>query len=85
MKRQGFQSSGGGTRTPNLLIMIQHANSKNTGKYGDSKNCTAPGAAADAGNPALDPELQAVIERWPGLSHAIKAGILAMVRATERL
>ena len=31
-----------------------------------------------------DPDLQAIIERWPELPEALKTGILAMVRATER-
>ena len=29
----------------------------------------------------FDPDLQAVIERWPGLPDAVKAGIVAMVNS----
>jgi len=31
----------------------------------------------------IDPDLQAIIERWPTLPEPIKAGILAMIRAAE--
>jgi len=30
---------------------------------------------------AIDPDLQAVIERWPELPEVVRAGIVAMVRA----
>jgi hypothetical protein len=30
--------------------------------------------------PQADPDLLAIIERWPALPEAVKAGILAMVR-----
>jgi hypothetical protein len=30
-----------------------------------------------------DPDLDAVVEAWPSLPDAIRAGIVAMVRATE--
>jgi hypothetical protein len=33
--------------------------------------------------PQADPDLLAIIERWPALPEAVKAGILAMVRATD--
>ena len=38
------------------------------------------GAAVGAQNAPVDPELQAIIERWPDLTDAVKAGILEMVR-----
>jgi hypothetical protein len=31
----------------------------------------------------IDPELQALIDLWPNLPPAVKAGIVAMVRASE--
>jgi hypothetical protein len=41
----------------------------------------AVGAAANAETAAIDPALQAVIQAWPDLPEAIRAGILAMVQA----
>ena len=40
----------------------------------------AGSAAIDAPGAFLDPDLAAVIEAWPMLSAATKAGILAMIR-----
>ena len=40
-------------------------------------------AAVSAENSPIDPDLQALIEAWPDLSDAVKAGILAMVRAAR--
>jgi hypothetical protein len=40
--------------------------------------------ALGAQNAHLDPDLAAVVEAWPNLPEAIKAGILAMVMATRR-
>jgi len=33
----------------------------------------------------MDPDLTAVVEAWPMLPQAIKAGILAIIRATDDL
>ena len=41
----------------------------------DGQNALAPDLRSD-------PELNAVVEAWPGLPTAIKAGILAMMKAT---
>jgi hypothetical protein len=45
----------------------------------------APGGAKSGAlapeNPAIDPALAALIDAWPTLPEAIRAGILAMVRA----
>ena len=41
----------------------------------------APGAAVDTENGPIDAELQSIIERWPELPGAVKAGILAMIHA----
>ena len=43
--------------------------------------CAAQGAAVELENAPNDPDLQVVIERWAKLPGAVKAGILAMVRA----
>jgi hypothetical protein len=39
--------------------------------------------ARGAQNAPIDPELAAVIDAWPALPAAIKAGILAMIRAAK--
>ena len=50
-------------------------------KKAHSENCTAPGAANESHNAPIDADLQAIIERWAELPDAVKAGIVAMVRA----
>jgi hypothetical protein len=50
-------------------------------KNADSRESAARGAAVGAANAHIDPDLQAVIERWPDLPDAVKSGIVAMVRA----
>lgn len=75
------QNGWGGTRTP----------LENTGKTGVSDQSGAKSGAvgaqtADFGDSAtdpMDPELAAVVDAWPALPAAIKAGILAMVRAAK--
>lgn len=39
--------------------------------------------ALDAPKAPPDPDLAAVVDAWPALPAAIKAGILAMIRATK--
>ncbi|MCH7685408.1 MAG: hypothetical protein IH899_01785 [Planctomycetes bacterium] len=41
----------------------------------------AESGAVGAQSALMDPDLRAVIEAWPELPDAVKAGILAMVRA----
>jgi hypothetical protein len=51
----------------------------------NSTNPTPGGAKSGALNPekpAIDPALAALIDAWPTLPEAIRAGISAMVRAT---
>ena len=43
----------------------------------------APGAAVGRENTPIDPDLAAIIDRWPELPEAVKAGILAMVRSAD--
>ena len=74
-------SSGGGTRTPDTRIMIQQVRAENPEKNAHSENRAAAGAAIGSENGPIDADLRAVIERWSELSDAVKAGILAMVRA----
>ena len=50
----------------------------------DSTNPAQGGAKSGAlpvQSTAIDPALAALIDAWPGLPEAIRAGILAMVRA----
>jgi hypothetical protein len=54
---------------------------ENTGKTGVSDQSSAESGALDPQNAILDPELAAVVEAWPALPEAIRAGILAMIRA----
>ncbi len=49
----------------------------------NSEKCAAAGAAVELDNSTLDPDLQTIIDRWPALPDAIKAGIIAMVRASR--
>ena len=52
-------------------------------KNAHSGESAALGAAVSAENAPIDPELRSIIERWPDLPDAVKAGILAMVRAAS--
>jgi hypothetical protein len=59
------------------------ATTSDTTELGKSPNPDAAKSGAfRAANALVDPDLQAIIERWPELPEVVKAGILAMVRAT---
>ena len=62
--------------------MIQRVRAENPEKNAHSENRAAAGAAVDSENSAIAPDLQRIIERWAELPEAVKAGIVAMVRAT---
>ena len=62
--------------------MIPLTTRKTPRKPAHSDNCAAPGAAHETAATALDVDLQSVIEQWPDLPPAVKAGIVAMVRAS---
>lgn len=53
-----------------------------TGKTGPSGQSGADSGALDAREAPLDADLAALVDVWPALPAAIKAGILAMIRAT---
>ena len=76
---------GEGTRTPDTRVMIPLTTRKYPGKPAHSDNCAAAGAAVETAAAALDPDLQSVIEQWPDLPPAVKAGIVAMVRASDTI
>ena len=61
--------------------MIQRASAENPEKNVHSENRAAAGAAVDSENGPIDADLRAIIERWAELPNAVKAGIVAMVRA----
>jgi hypothetical protein len=52
---------------------------QNTGKTGIPPQSGAESGAPGARKAPLDPELAAVVDAWPALPEAIKAGILAMI------
>ena len=78
-------SSGGGTRTPDTRIMIP----LETATQGASRKplrveSEKPHTYAIPIPGNLSPDLAAVVDAWPSLPEAIRAGILAMVRAAEK-
>ena len=76
------ESRGGGTRTPDTRIMIPLATSENSGKQVGFQNSAAAGAAVETPAAPFDRDLLSVIETWADLPRAVKAGIVAMVRAS---
>ena len=66
-----------------LLIKSQLQTCKNPGETAPSDNCAAAGAAVETAATSLDGDLQSVIEQWPNLPPVVKAGIVAMVRASN--
>jgi hypothetical protein len=56
---------------------------ENTGNSSGSDQSGAESGALGAREAPLDPELAVVVDAWPALPDAIKAGILALVRATK--
>lgn len=54
---------------------------QNAGNSIASDQSGAQSGALSAREAPLDPELAAVVDAWPALPAAIKAGILAMIRA----
>ena len=64
------------------MIRSQSATPENPEENALSRDSAAPGAAVGAQNTSIDPDLQAIIERWPELPDTVKAGILAMVRTS---
>ena len=63
--------------------MIQRVNPEITEENTLSREGAARGAAVGAENAHIAPDLQSVIERWPELSEAVKASIVAMVVAGD--
>ena len=51
----------------------------------DTNTSAAMAARASHASTAIDPELQEVIDVWPTLPSAVRAGIMAMVQSNPRL
>ncbi|HEX5102184.1 MAG TPA: hypothetical protein VFV87_00125 [Pirellulaceae bacterium] len=62
---------------------IEHC-PKSSANSGDGGQSGAECGALGTQNAPLDPDLAAVVDAWPKLPEAIKAGILAMVTAARR-
>jgi len=80
------QSGGHGTRTRNSCQGAPHFQSDATCPDSPRKTHVSDSAGADAGAVETktahdDGDLQAIIDAWPTLPDAIRAGILAMVKA----
>ena len=54
-----------------------------SGKSGFPSGQRAKRSAIELETPPIDPDLAAVVDAWPKLPEAIRAGILAMIRAAE--
>jgi hypothetical protein len=77
-------SSGGGTRTPDTRIMIPLPD-----RHKSKADNTEPHINRRRAHPVpidtrkLAPDLALVVDAWPSLPEAIRAGILALVRASQ--
>ncbi len=73
-----------GTRTPDLRIMRPQADSPK-GPLSNDLRQAAPSFAdhLPADTCKTDHDLAAVVDAWPDLAEAVKAGILAIVKASQ--
>ena len=69
--------------TLNLLFKSQLQTCENPRETAPSDNCAATGVAVETAATSLDGDLQSVIEQRPNLPPVVKAGIVAMVRASN--
>jgi hypothetical protein len=56
---------------------------RSSGNSAGGDQSGAESGALDPRNAEFDPDLSAVVEVWPKLPEAIRAGIMAMIRAAE--
>ena len=82
LPRHVFLSEGEGTRTLNHRIDSQIPHPQNPEENGDFPKAGAPGAAVESEIGISDPDLAVIVQRWDSLPEAVKAGIVAMVKAT---
>jgi len=78
---KGNESTPSRIRTCDLRIRSPRVTPENPEENAHSREGAAQGAAVGAANTPNDPDLRAIIERWADLPDAVKAGIVAMVRA----
>ena len=64
--------------------MSQRVTPENPEENAPSREGAARGAAVGAEDAPIDPDLQAIIERWPELPEAVRTSIVAMVRAAKK-
>lgn len=77
-------SSGEETRTPDLRVMNPPPDSPNRGPNNELRSPGSPGAHhLPTDTRQSDPELAALVDAWPTLPEALRAGIVAMVRAAS--
>ncbi|QDS97659.1 hypothetical protein HG15A2_09230 [Adhaeretor mobilis] len=81
--RRKTQVAMEGFEPPDTRIMIPLVDPINPGESDGFQNCAAPGAARILADGPHDPDLESVIRVWADLPDAIRAGITAMVRASE--
>ena len=62
--------------------MIQRVTPENPRENAHSQAGAAPGAAVELENGPIDPDLHTIMQRWADLPEALKAGIMAMIRAS---
>lgn len=70
---------GGGNRTPGASDVSRDSADTHESR---PRGCCTPGCTERAGTGETDADLRAVVDAWPTLSAAVRAGILAMVRAS---
>jgi len=69
------------TRTCNPLIKSQNPVEDSQGVTSSAHQIAHQ---TDANHPPANPDLHAIVEAWPDLPDAVKAGIVAMVKAANR-
>ena len=86
-REAGCESEADGTRTRNHRIDSPvHQSRKPTDSKGlrtDAEPRATHSATLSVKSAPSDPDLSAVIDAWPTLPKAIRAGIVAMVRASK--
>jgi hypothetical protein len=82
--RASSGNTGVGTRTPDLRIMRPPSGCSKT--MPENHLSQSPSSVAEHlpnDTCKTDPDLAAVVEAWPDLPEALKAGIVAMVKAAR--
>jgi len=77
----GIRTRGGCYTTPVFKTGDANPEPQTPQQVTETANSVLPSGLPDS--VPIDPDLAAVVEAWPKLPEAIKAGILAMIRAAE--